>query len=229
MNTVKILIVEDEKDLAEPLAKGLEEEGFKVEIAPDGQTAIRKLNDAWDLVVLDLMLPDMSGESIVNYLKQQPDYPPILILTARSGVEAKLALFRQGCDDYLTKPVIFEELVERIRALLRRSHRVTSGTQGYKDLVLDPQTHLLTCEGGSVLLTPKEATVLRFFLSNAERIVSRKELLHNVWGLKTEPDTNFIGVHMFNLRKKLSEVKRENWLQTIRSSGFILSQEKKVE
>lgn len=225
----KILIVEDEPDLAEPLKKGLVEEGYSVELALDGQTAIRLLAKEWDLVILDLMLPDMAGESIVNYMRQQPDYPPILILTARSGIEAKLALFRQGCDDYLTKPVIFEELVERVRALLRRSHRVTVETLHYQDLVLDPQSYKLSCSLGEVILTPKETTMMRFFLSNAERIVSRKELLNSIWGLKVEPETNFIGVHMFNLRKKLSEINRDSWLQTIRSSGFILSGEAKKE
>lgn len=225
----KILLVEDEKDLAEPLKQGLSEEGFCVELAADGQTAIRKLNGNWDLVILDLMLPDMKGESIVNYLKQQPDYPPILVLTARSSLEAKLSLFRQGCDDYLTKPVIFEELVERVRALLRRSHRVNAENLHYKDLVLHPQTYKLSCASGEVTLTPKEATLIRFFLSNAERIVSRKELLNGIWGLKVEPDTNFIGVHMFNLRKKLAEIQREAWLQTVRSAGFILSEEAKKE
>lgn len=223
----KILVVEDEGDLSEPLVKGLKEEGYVVELASDGQSAIRRFVDNWDLVILDLMLPDMTGESILNYLKQQPDYPPVLILTARSGLEAKLALFRHGCDDYLTKPFIFEELVERVRALLRRSHRVSAEKLTYKDLVLDPQNYLLSCSSGSVTLTPKEATLMRFFLSHAERIVSRKELLHGIWGFKEEPDTNFIGVHMFNVRKKLSDIGREAWLQTVRGSGFILSEEKK--
>ena len=227
--TERILLVEDEDDLSQPLAQGLSEEGYFVEIARDGQTAVRRFVDEWDLVILDLMLPDMSGEAILNYLRQRPDYPPILVLTARSGMEAKLSLFRQGCDDYLTKPVIFEELVERIRALLRRSHRVTSTSLKYKDLTLDPSTHLLSCSSGNILLTPKESTLLRFFLSNPERIVSRKELLHGIWGLRSEPDTNFIGVHMFNLRKKLAEIKRETWLPTVRSSGFILSSELKTE
>lgn len=225
----KILLVEDEKDLAEPLMKGLIEEGFVVELALDGQTAIRRSTENWDLVILDLMLPDMTGENIVNYLKQQPDYPPILILTAKSGLETKLALFRQGCDDYLTKPVIFEELVERVRALLRRSHRVSAEPLRYKDMVLDPQNYKLSCLSGEVILTPKEATLMRFFFANTERIVSRKEILNNIWGLKVEPDTNFIGVHMFNLRKKLAEIKRDTWLQTVRSSGFIFSKEAKKE
>lgn len=227
MAEARILIVEDERDLAEPLAQGLREEGFYVEMAFDGQSAIRRLSDDWDLVILDLMLPDMAGESIVNYLKQKPDYPPILILTAKAGMESKLALFRQGCDDYLNKPVIFAELVERVRALLRRSHRVSVQKISYEDLTFNQDTHLLSSSTGSVTLTPKEATLLRFFLSNPERVVSRIELLQGIWGLKSEPDTNFIGVHMFNLRKKLAEIKRDHWLQTVRSSGFVLCKEKK--
>jgi DNA-binding response OmpR family regulator len=222
MDRERILLVEDEKDLAEPLRDGLIEEGFHVEIAPDGATAIRCLVDHWDLVILDLMLPDMSGEAIVVYMRQLPDYPPILVLSARAAIEDKLALFRQGCDDYLTKPVIFEELVEHIRALLRRSHRVAVQTMVYDDMVFNPQTFELSCPTGSVALTPKEASVIRFFISNAERVVSRKELLQNLWGLKSEPETNFIGVHIFNLRKKMSEIGRENWLQTVRNSGFLL-------
>lgn len=219
----RILMIEDEKDLAEPLREGLVDAGFQVEIALDGATAIRMLAEHWDLILLDLTLPDMGGESIVNYLRQLPDYPPILVLTARTGIKDKLALFRHGCDDYLTKPVIFEELVEHIRALLRRSHRVSVQTMRYEDLVFNPQNHHLSCSTGSVTLTPKESFVMRFFLSNAERVVSRKELLQSVWGLKSEPETNFVDVHVFNLRKKLSKIGRENWLQTVRNSGFTLS------
>lgn len=224
----KILLIEDEHDLAEPLKLGLCEEGYQVEIASTGQEAIRSFAEAWDLVILDLMLPDMNGDSLVNYLKQQPDYPPILILTARSGIESKLALFRQGCDDYLTKPVIFEELVERVRALLRRSHRVSVERLEYSGVTLNPQTFTLSHSNSSVLLTPKEATLMRFFLSNPDRIISRKELLHGIWGIKTEPGTDFIGVHMFNLRKKLAEIGRDTWLQTIRRSGFVFSAERKM-
>lgn len=225
----RILIVEDEADLSEPLMKGLTEEGYIAEVASTGEMAIRMLSENWDLVILDLMLPDMGGEVIVNYLRQQPDYPPILVLTARSGTEAKLALFRLGCDDYLIKPVIFEELVERIRALMRRSHRVDIAPLKYKDLVLDPHTFLLSCDTGSIMLTPKEATLMRFFLANAERLVSRKELLQNIWGMKSEVDTNFIGVHIYNLRRKLSDIGRDSWLQTVRSAGFILSKDPRIE
>lgn len=222
MTGAKILLVEDEADIAEPIVVGLREEGFQVEWVPTGQKAMQRLVDFWDLLILDLNLPDLAGESILSNLKQLPDYPAVLVLTARGALDDKLALFRQGCDDYLTKPFIFEELVERIRALLRRSQRVLSSSSKYRDLELDPTTHCLRTPKSQVLLTPKESAIVQLLIKNSERVVSRKELLHHVWGIKEEPDTNFIGVHLFNLRKKLGEIARDEWLRTVRSSGFVL-------
>lgn len=222
MSGPRILLVEDEPDLAEPILTGLKEEGFHAEWAPTGRKAIQRLVDFWDVLILDLNLPDIPGESILSNLRQQPDYPAVLVLTARGAMEDKLGLFRQGCDDYLTKPFIFEELVERIRALLRRSQRVLSSSSQYRDIELDPTTHELRSPSGAVELTPKESAIVQLLIKNSERVVSRKEILHHVWGLKDEPDTNFIGVHLFNLRKKMGEVKREDWLRTVRSSGFVL-------
>ena len=218
----KILIVEDEADIAEPMRVGLADDGYLVEVASTGQGAMRRLVDHWDLIILDLMLPDLPGETIVNYLKQQPDYPAILVLTARGSIQDKLSLFRQGCDDYLTKPFIYAELLERVRALLRRSQRVNTTECQYEDIHLDPSTFRLSAGSEQTVLTPKEASILRIFMAAPGRVISRKEILQNVWGLREEPETNFIGVHLFNLRKKLSEVKRDAWLQTVRSSGFVL-------
>lgn len=219
----KILIVEDERLLAEPLAENLKDEGFEVLIAENGSKARQQLVHHWDLVILDLMLPDLSGESLLNYIKEQPDYPAVLILTAKSSIQDKVSLFKKGCDDYLTKPFIYEELLERVRALLRRSQRVTTKNLSYEDLKLDPSTFRLEAAGHEAQLTPKEASILKIFFNAPGRLVSRKEILENVWGLREEPNTNFIGVHLFNLRKKLAEVRREDWLQTIRSGGFIFS------
>ncbi|NBX92473.1 MAG: DNA-binding response regulator [Proteobacteria bacterium] len=217
----KILIIEDEADLAIPLAENLRDEGYHVEIAMSGEEGRRKVVDHWDLVILDLMLPDLSGEALLNYYKQQSDYAPVLILTARSSLQDKLQLFQEGCDDYLTKPYIYEELRERVRALLRRSQRVRKQKFLYEDMSLDPSTFTLIAGESSTVLTPKEASILSLFLGAPGRVISRKEILENVWGLSHESDTNFIGVHLFNLRKKLTDLKRGSWLQTIRSSGFV--------
>lgn len=220
MSGERILIVEDELDLAGPTLKGLGEEGFRVAHAPTGAEAIRRLVDPWELVVLDLGLPDMPGESVLGCLKQQPDYPPVLVLTARGGLQDKLELFRRGCDDYLTKPFIFEELVERIRALLRRSQRVVPEPTALRDMTLDTNLFRLSVGRDSVSLTPKEAAILELLMRTPGRVISRRELLNQVWGLPEEPQTNFIGVHLFNLRKKLEQVGRAAWLQTIRGAGF---------
>lgn len=222
----RLLIVEDERDLAEPLAENLRDEGYQVELATTGEEARQKLVHHWDLLILDLMLPDISGEVLLSYLKQKPDYPSILVLTAKGSVQDKLNLFRQGCDDYLTKPFIYEELLERVRALLRRSQRVQSEDLHYQDLSLDPETFELRAGSHKTLLTPKEAAILRLFLNAPEKVISRKEILENVWGLREEPNTNFIGVHLFNLRKKMGEVERDTWLQTVRSSGFLFGKPK---
>lgn len=223
MNRTKILLVEDELDLAEPIVQGLREEHFDVEHAPTGEIARRKLEQHFDLLILDLMLPDMPGEAIIDYLKQRTDYPAILVLTARAGVQDKLALFRRGCDDYLTKPFVFEELLERVRALLRRSQRVAASHCIYEDLELDPDMHRLTVGKETIVLTPKEAAICRLLLSEPGRIVSRKEILQGVWGLKEEPTSNLVGIHVFNLRKKFAQLGREDWFHTIRNSGFVVS------
>jgi len=225
----KILIVEDELDIAVPLSENLRDDGFEVEIMGTVEKARQALIHHWDLIILDLMLPDMSGEVLLNYVKQVPDYPSVLVLTARGTIQDKLSLFKKGCDDYLTKPFVYEELRERVRALLRRSHRVKVESLVIEDFKLDPETFLLGAGNLETQLTPKEAAILRLFFSSPGRVISRIEILENIWGLKEEPNTNFIGVHLFNLRKKLSEIGRENWLQTIRNSGFIFGRPEGVQ
>lgn len=217
-------MVEDEKDLGEPLALGLREEGFQVEWKATGRDAMRTLDsETFDLVILDLMLPDINGEAILNYLKQRVDCPPVLMLTARTLLADKLAMFRKGCDDYLTKPVIFEELLERVRALLRRTQRSPQASRyQYRDLTLDQETFRLSAGEESVTLTPKEAAICRLLMNEPEKVVSRREILQGVWGLKEEPLSNLVGIHVFKLRKKFAAVGREDWFQTVRSSGFLL-------
>jgi DNA-binding response OmpR family regulator len=222
METSRILIVEDAPDVARLLQRGLTEEGFEAEVAPTGQVALRKADESWDAIILDLTLPDVPGETIMSYLAQRMDHPPVLVLTARGQLEDKLTLFRQGCDDYLTKPFALEELLHRVKALLRRAPKSLPDECHYEDMRLEASTHQLSVGASKISLTPKEFNICRLLMRAPGRVVSRKELLQAVWGLTHEPRTNFIEVHLANLRKKLGQVEREGWLQTIRASGFLL-------
>jgi two-component system OmpR family response regulator len=169
-----------------------------------------------------LMLPDMPGETILSYLSQRPDYPAVLVLSARGQTSDKIQLFRKGCDDYLTKPFIFEELLVRVQSLMRRPPRIRTSDFNYRGLSLDVATNQISASGQSVMLTPKETAMCRVFIGQSEQIISRKEILQSVWGLREEPSANYIGIHLFKLRKKFEQIERGGWLQTVRSTGFVL-------
>lgn len=223
MPQARILIVEDSAEVANFVQRGLSEEGYQVSVALTGQIGLRMLSESWDLLILDLMLPDMAGESILRYLGQQLESPRVLVLSARGEVADKIALFEYGCDDYLTKPFAFEELLGRVRALLRRSPRAAPDRLQYEDLSLDPANHRLLRSDSDVTLTPKEYAICRLLISRPGEVVSRRELLRSVWGLANEQRTNFVEVHLANLRKKLAQLDCADWLQTVRASGITFS------
>lgn len=221
---IRVLVIEDDQDVASLLERGFREEGYTVACAFSAAEAFRKLPEGWDLAVLDLMLPDAPGEAVLRYMEQRPDRPPVLVLTARDEIATKLQMFDRGCDDYVTKPFAFEELLRRARALLRRSVRVNLAGPSYEDMRLCEETHSLSVgDNSKISLTPKEFLICRRLLSEPGRVVSRKELLHAVWGYVQEPNTNFIEVHLANLRKKLRSLGRDEWVRTVRSSGVILA------
>ncbi len=216
----RILLIEDEADIADSIVDGLEHEGYEVVWAPDGLTARRLFDQPWNLVILDLMLPDLPGEALMRLLAEKLDHPSVLVLTAKGHVADKLTLFRHGCDDYLTKPFLFEELLARVEALLRRPPRVQARTWKYEDLELIQESNTLKAGEESVGLTPKETALLRLFLENTGRVITRKEILASVWGLNQEPSANYVGIHLFKLRKKLTELHHEDWLTTVKYSGY---------
>lgn len=216
----RILVVEDEADIADSVIDGLTNEGYVAKWVADGVSARRSLDQNWDLIILDLMLPDIPGESLLSYLSEKPDYPPVLVLSAKNAIADKLALFRQGCDDYLTKPFLFDELLVRTQALLRRPPRVRAQQLKFHDFELFQETNTLKVNGGSVVLTPKETALLKLLLQTPGKIISRKEILTSVWGLANEPEANYVGIHLFKLRKKLAEIHREEWLRTVKFSGY---------
>ncbi len=219
----RILVVEDEPDIADGIVDGLRLHGYDVTWARDCQTARRLFDSGWDLVILDLMLPDLPGEALMNFMAERADRSLVLILSAKSSVSDKLGLFRQGCDDYLTKPFLFEELLVRTQALLRRRARASDEPLTLRDLSLIAESNILKTSEHSVALTPKETALLKILLRNPGQIVSRKEILQSVWGLTREPSANYIGIHLFKLRKKLSELKKEGWLKTIKFAGYSFS------
>jgi len=219
----KILIVEDDADVASLIERGLREEGFEPKITANAKTALRLLSGKWHVIILDLRLPDLPGESILKFLNHDSYRPPVLILTASGEVETKLELFRQGCDDYLIKPFVFDELLARVRALLKRPLRVVPDQCQYEDMALVNKPHGLIIGDRKIPLSPKEYAICRLLLGEPGKIVSRKELLHTVWGYAEESNTNFLEVHLAHLRKKLRPFGRDGWVQTVRNSGITLS------
>lgn len=222
----KVLIVEDSQEIASLISRALTEEGFETTAACSAQNAFRLLDSYWDVVILDLGLPDVSGEEVLTYIARGPHPPPVLIVTARLSLEDKLTVFRRGCDDYLTKPFEIEELLQRVGALLRRSTRTTRDSVSCDDMVLDAAALRLHVGKNAIILTPKEASICEVLMREPGKIVSRKELLHTVWGITREPETNFVSVHLINLRRKFQKLGRAEWLRTIRGSGMCIERPK---
>lgn len=222
MERSRILIIEDDANVASVLGRGLFEEGFDPEIASNGELAMRKVADSWSLIILDLNLPVVSGEEILDFIVQKPDHAAVLVLTAKDRLEDKVTLFKKGCDDYLVKPFALEELLGRVRALLRRPARVVE-TLSFEDFSLTPEHFQLNVGTQALVLTPKEFALCRRLMSEPGKVISKRELLHSVWGLTHEPRTNYIDVHVNNLRKKLGQVGREAWLHTVRGSGLMFA------
>jgi len=219
---MRILVVEDDKKVASFLEKGLREEGYTVDVAHDGPAGLTKARVyEYDLLVLDVMLPGMSGVEIVRDLRAKEMATPVLMLTARDAREDVVMGLDAGADDYLTKPFGFDELLARIRALLRRGGAARLDRLLYDDVELDRAKHAAFRAGRRLDLTPKEFQLLDFFLVNRERVVRRTELLEKVWDLHFDPMSNVVDVHVGHLRRKLREAGGDPLLHTVRGVGYI--------
>lgn len=220
---MRILVTEDEKDLADALAKGLERHGYAVDVAYDGEESLRlaEVNE-YDLVVLDLNLPKVDGIEVCKRLRGSGSSIGILMLTARSGLDSRVEGLDTGADDYLVKPFHFPELLARVRAILRREgeHRSTILRTG--DLVLDPNTVRASVRDTQVVLTAKEFGILEYLMRNVGRVVSQEELLEHVWSEDANLFTQSIKVHMNNLRKKLDAAGGEGLISTIKGKGYLI-------
>jgi DNA-binding response OmpR family regulator len=220
---MRILVVEDEKKVASFLQKGLREEGYSVDVAHDGDDGLLKaLVNEYDLLLIDVMLPGKSGIEIVRELRAKEKATPVLILTARDSEQDVVLGLNAGADDYLTKPFGFDELLARVRALLRRGGAARPDRLVYDDVELDRVKHAAVRRGQRLDLTPKEFQLLEFFMVNAERVVRRTELLEKVWDLTFDPMSNVVDVHVGHLRRKLGRSGEDPLLHTVRGVGYVL-------
>jgi len=220
---MRVLVVEDEKKVASFLEKGLREEGYAVDVAYAGDDGLMKaLVHDYDLLILDVMLPGISGLDLVRELRAEQKVTPVLMLTARDAQRDVVSGLDAGADDYLTKPFGFDELLARIRALLRRGGAARADQLVYEDVTLDRIAHVASRGGERLELTPKEFQLLEFFLLNPERVIRRTELLEKVWDLQFDPMSNVVDVHMANLRRKLARPRKAHLLHTVRGVGYTL-------
>ena len=220
---MRILVVEDDKKVASFLEKGLREEGYSVDVAHEGPGGLMKAHVYdYDLLILDVMLPGMSGLEITRDLRTKEKGVPVLLLTARAAQEDVVMGLDAGADDYLTKPFGFDELLARVRALLRRGGAARLDRLLYDDVELDRARHTASRSGRKLDLTPKEFQLLDFFLVNRERVVRRTELLEKVWDLHFDPMSNVVDVHVGHLRRKLRDAGGDPLLHTVRGVGYIL-------
>ena len=224
---MRILVVEDERKVASFVRQGLEEEGYAVDVAADGAAAVDLAlgGTSYDLVVLDVMLPKRDGFAVLRALREHRMTAPVLMLTARDSVTDRVTGLDQGADDYLTKPFAFDELLARVRVLLRRSSAQRAPVLQLADLRLDPATRRVTRGSREISLTAREYALLEYFLRNAGRVLTRPMLAEHVWGIDFDPESNVIDVYVGYLRRKVDLPGETRLLQTARGAGYVLRTE----
>lgn len=225
---MRVLVVEDEKKMAEALRKGLESDGYSVRVANTGEDGFfLATTEAFDLVVLDLMLPARDGMEILAALRHRELLMPVLILTSKDTLNDRVKGLNAGADDYLVKPFALSELLARARALLRRGRGEVSGRLNLADLEMDVARHKALRSGKEMTLTAHEFSLLEYLLRNQGRVVSREMLGRDVWKETSRhtPLDNVIDVHIARLRRKMDDPYRKKLLHTVRGVGFILSEE----
>jgi two-component system, OmpR family, response regulator len=224
-NPINVLVVDDEAVLAEMVSMALRYEGWNIATASDGSAAIAAARaQRPDVVVLDVMLPDMSGLDVLHKLREEHPQLPVLLLTAKDAVEDRIAGLTAGGDDYVTKPFSIEEVVLRLRALLRRTGVTTvdSGAQlVVGDLVLDEDSHEVTRAGEPISLTSTEFELLRFMMRNSKRVLSKAQILDRVWSYDFGGRSNIVELYISYLRKKIDSG-REPMIHTLRGAGYVL-------
>src|SRR3954454_19555942 len=219
---MRFLVVEDEKRIADFLSRGLESAGYAVEVAYDGNTAIEMVHQTeYDLVILDMMLPDMDGLQVLEKIRNRKTSPPVLILSARGGVDDRVKGLELGADDYLIKPFAFVELLARVRVLLRRG-QPTPERLSVGDLVLDCIRRKVVRSGDNIELAPKEFSILEYMMRNRGRPLSRTMIVEHVWDMDYDGLTNIVDVYIRHLRSKIDDKFTTKMIHTVRGIGYML-------
>ena len=220
---MRILLVEDEKKVASFIKKGLEEEFYSVDLAYDGKTGLHlALSEEHDLIILDVMLPFKDGFSVLKEIRSEKISTPVLFLTAKDTISDKVQGLDIGADDYLPKPFAFEELLARVRALLRRHSPEKDIIIKVLDLSLNTQTHTVTRNNIEIRLTPKEYSILEYLVRNKNRVISRTMLAEHVYDYHFDTNTNVLDVYINKLRNKIDKNSESPVIQTIRGAGYII-------
>ncbi|MBM4256838.1 MAG: response regulator transcription factor [Deltaproteobacteria bacterium] len=220
---MRVLVVEDEKKVASFIQRGLEAEHYSVDVEHDGETGFRRICEGhYDVVILDVNLPKRDGLTVLRDIRSRRVNVPVLLLTARDTIADKVTGLDQGADDYLTKPFAFEELLARMRVLLRRGTPTAVPQLSVADLQLDLVTHQVTRAGKRLDLTAKEFALLEFFLRRPGRVLSRTLIAQHVWGVDFDTFTNVIDVYVNYLRKKIDADFEPKLLHTVRGAGYVL-------
>lgn len=223
---MRVLLVEDEKKVASFIKKGLEEHGYAVDFGADGTTGLAMaLDRIHDLVILDINLPGIDGLSVLRQMRAQKVLTPVLLLTIRATIEDKVIGLDTGADDYLAKPFSFEELLARVRALLRRQAADKSPVLAVADLSLDPASRQVFRDGNPIELTSKEFAILEYFMRNAGRVLTRAMIIDHAWDYDFDADTNVVDVYVNYLRKKIDAPYHPKLLHTVRGTGYVLREE----
>jgi DNA-binding response OmpR family regulator len=222
---MRLLLVEDEIDIQSFLRRSLQEAGYQVEVASDGQTGERlAVEGSFDILIVDLGLPDLDGITLILRLRQLGVRAPVLILSARRSVDDRVRGLEQGGDDYLTKPFALAELLARLRNLLKRNSPVATESTRLRvqDLELDLLRREATRNGKVLQLTQQEFVLLEYLCRNAGRVVTRSMILDEVWGMRIQPDTNVVDVHIYRLRGKVDGAGQPPLIRTMRGVGYVL-------
>jgi two-component system copper resistance phosphate regulon response regulator CusR len=219
---MRFLVVEDEKRIADFLQRGLESAGYAVDVAHDGSAALELLHAAeYDLIILDMMLPDMDGLKVLEKVRNRKSSPPVLILSARGTVDDRVKGLELGADDYLVKPFAFTELLARVRVLLRRGQPTPERLQ-VGDLVLDCIRRKVTRSGEYIELAPKEFSILEYMMRNRGRPLSRTMIVEHVWDMDYDGLTNIVDVYIRHLRSKIDDKWNTKLIHTVRGIGYMV-------